>query len=63
MIEEKLGVPKVNLKTVRHFFLCTSGNETEKGTPKFWEVKIPSELKTENWFSSHWKKDELGSSF
>jgi hypothetical protein len=48
MIEDTLGVPKVNLDAVRHFFFCTSGNESERGTPKFWELKGSIELKPQN---------------
>jgi len=37
-IEEALGVPKVNLEAVKHYFVCISGDES-KGITKYWELK------------------------
>jgi len=48
MIEDALGVPKVNLAAVRSFFLCISGDEGKSGTPKFWELKKPIKLENQS---------------
>lgn len=39
MIEEALGVPKINLEAVKHYFICISGDESP-GVTKYWEQKM-----------------------
>ena len=38
LIEEALGIPKVNLEAVKHYFICISGDES-KGVMKYWEPR------------------------
>lgn len=66
MIEDALGIPKVNLEAVRHFFLCISGDPERKGTPKFWELRKPIKLEEQSWYSRNsleYKRRAKSSSF